>query len=89
MAKANVQRIEVEPARPAVYREEVTLTLSKDEAETLRALLDHVGGSHSRSRRKHTSAISGALSRAGVILPYYELHENQRSIWFADQVGIN
>jgi len=43
-----------------------TLTLSAEEAQTLADLLAKIGGSHQRSRRKHTAAISQALSAAGI-----------------------
>jgi len=50
-----------------VIREEVvTLKLSKDEAEALTAVLAKIGGDSHETPRKHTQAVSAALTEAGV-----------------------
>ena len=46
----------------AVVVTDVNLTLTLEEAVTLRDLLMKIGGSPTRSRRKHTAAIIDALS---------------------------
>jgi hypothetical protein len=57
-------------ARVQVNREvvrrvkDVTLTLNEDEANTLAAIMGHIGG-RADSPRKHTTAILSALSGAG------------------------
>lgn len=58
MAKAKLHPI------PAQY--EVVLTLTLEEAKTLRALTGGVGGSKDNSPRKHTDAIWGALCSQGI-----------------------
>jgi hypothetical protein len=47
------------------YFDEIGLSLSKDEAATLAAILAYVGGSPSRSPRGHADSISSALRDAG------------------------
>lgn len=47
----------------------VNLTLSQDEAETLRLILGHVGGSTHDTPRKHTDAVMEALKAAGIRTP--------------------
>jgi len=47
----------------------VTLTLTDEEARTLREIFYKVGGSPFRSRRGHVDAINSALSEAGVENP--------------------
>jgi hypothetical protein len=47
------------------YFDEIGLSLSKDEAATLAAILAYVGGSPSRSPRGHADSISSALREAG------------------------
>lgn len=50
----------------SVDEDVVTLTMTVDEAKTLRALLFNVGGCPYDSPRKHSSSISGALDSAGI-----------------------
>jgi hypothetical protein len=61
MAKA-VRKV----AREIVTTETVTLTLSIREAEFLASLLLKVGGHDTHSPRKHSAAMSSALTEAGV-----------------------
>lgn len=49
-----------------VEEEAFTLTLSKDEAETLRIIFNVIGGSPVSSRRKHTDAMDRALYESNV-----------------------
>lgn len=50
-----------------VMREDVvTLKLSKDEAEALTAVLAKIGGDRHETPRRHTEAVSQALTKAGV-----------------------
>lgn len=44
----------------------ITLTLSSEEANTLRSILMHIGGSETKSPREHADSIATALNRAGV-----------------------
>jgi hypothetical protein len=97
MAKAELKTVEVTPAREAVYREEVTLTLSRDEAESLKSLTGFIGGSPVRSRRKHFDSISQALWVAGIhnvdmprdFYPFGLINGRQSgSIYFKDEEGI-
>lgn len=44
----------------------VTLTLTNDEAETLRLIVSNIGGDRYASRRKDADAIANALGASGV-----------------------
>lgn len=68
MAKATKKEIPPVPVAPVV---EVTLVLSKEEAETLLAVLGRVGGNPYTTRRKHTQDVYNAL--LGLKLDYNEL----------------
>jgi len=48
--------------------DEVILTLTSDEAETLYSLTTLIAGNKDTSRRRHTDAIATALREAGVTL---------------------
>jgi hypothetical protein len=63
MAKA--QRINVE-SKPTKDVRDVQLTLSVEEAETLRLVVRLVAGNRENTPRKHTDAIDSALRDAGV-----------------------
>lgn len=66
MAKAEKVQVEVvKPVQETVY----VITLSKDEAFTLRHILSKVGGSPYTSRRKYADAIYSALGAAGIPVP--------------------
>lgn len=43
----------------------VVLTLTEDEARTLRAILGHIGGDERLSPRRHADEIAAALGKAG------------------------
>lgn len=70
MAKATT-RVETRTEKvPATYKtveeKQISLVLSPEEANALKGLLDHVGGSPTRSRRGLTDGIYDALSAVGV-----------------------
>ena len=58
MARLDVRTIPPLPVKPV---EEFVLTLSRDEAETLLAIVGRITGSDTKSRRKHTNAIYRVL----------------------------
>jgi hypothetical protein len=60
----------VEPVKPSVI-----LELSGNEVEALRYVLLRVGGSPDTTRRKHTDAISRALTEAGIEIPSFARSE--------------
>ena len=68
MAIASKQVIVIKPEQvvPAVTEEKIVLELSKDEAETLREILQYVGGDPTYSPRKHAESLLKALRDAGV-----------------------
>jgi hypothetical protein len=68
---------------PKVVEEDVVvLTLSKDEAETLRMICYTTGGHEKKSRRKYIDSIGKALEAAGIsLLPDYGKNFSNR-LWF-------
>ncbi|WP_035800352.1 hypothetical protein [Kitasatospora mediocidica] len=50
-----------------VHEDVITMTLSREEAETLRFLFEKIGGSPTNSPRRHIDAMKIALSGAGAI----------------------
>ena len=60
----------------------VTLTLSGDEAQTLRDILEHVGGCPDTSRRMHTDAVMNALQGQDVYPSNKSDVRAQSSIYF-------
>ena len=65
MAQAVQSTVKV-PKTVEVDEQAIVLTLSPDEAETLRVILANVGGDPLLSRRKHSNAVDGALASAGI-----------------------
>jgi hypothetical protein len=49
----------------------VKLTVSEEEAQTLRDILANVGGDPKKSQRKHANNISNALDDAGLVRSSY------------------
>lgn len=45
---------------------DITLTLTKEEAFTLRMVMDRIAGDFFTSRREHTNSIGAQLSMAGI-----------------------
>ena len=64
----------------------VTLTLTDDEAGTLRAILSRISGSPTHSPREHADTIAAALNKAGVVRPanVVFLDEPRSAIRFRD-----
>jgi hypothetical protein len=71
-------------AVPAVRH--INLQLSQDEAQTMRTILNFVGGSPTESRRKHASAVTAALQSLGVIQNVDDVRgqAGDRGIYFND-----
>lgn len=67
------------------YSGEVTLTLSAEEAMTLRRVLRRVGGHPHRSQRRHADSVAEALS--GVLPADLPDNNTTGSIHFADVTG--
>lgn len=63
-----------EASKQTVTVETYVVTLSKDEAESLRFVCNNVAGCPEKSRRKHTDAINRALRLAGVVAPCFDDH---------------
>lgn len=63
---ASAKRSQIEERVMTVQlRDVITLTLTPDEADTLRTILRFVGGCPSESRRKHSDSICEALDSVG------------------------
>lgn len=89
MAKAEKKLIPVPPAQQPF---EVMLTLNEQEAQTLADILAKVGGVPETTRRRHASAIAGALEEAGVRFHYTQfscgapdLHVQGNGLWFEEE----
>lgn len=66
----------------------VYLTLTQDEAFTLRRVLDNVGGSQYKSQRKYTEVIVQQLNSQNVPYPTYDNKEDDAlkgEIYFDDE----
>ncbi len=74
-------KVNVSPPRERV----VTITLKESEAETLRAVCQHVGGHDELSRRKTIDDLDFALVSAGVALPLVVCVEPDSGIIFVDR----
>ena len=74
-------KVNVSPPRERV----VTITLKESEAETLRVVCQHVGGSDERSRRETINNLDFALVSAGVALPLVGCVEPGAGIMFVDR----
>lgn len=61
----------------------VELTLSQEEAETLRSIHARIGGDPECSRRKHMTAINKALSEIKVSSNW---DDTTGSVWFNDSL---
>ncbi len=64
--------------------EGVVLTMTQEEAETLRLLLHHVGGDPYKTRRGHVDAIRKSLDKAGVKLIQAEAFVMSGSVHFPE-----
>ena len=60
----------------------VELLLNQQEAETLRAILNQVGGSPEKSRRKHADSMIAALVEIGVSVTDFDISGETRYIYF-------
>jgi len=63
---------------------EYTLVLSKQEAETLHQVCQHIGGSIYHSARKYMDSIGTALSEENVKEGEYPVESEESSIYFKD-----
>jgi hypothetical protein len=71
---------------PAVYT--YTLVLSQEEASTLLALTEKIGGSPTASRRKHTDAIRFALLSTGLTANISDLLDRYKgTLYFEEVIG--
>lgn len=86
MAKATITSIErIETRLVPVTDRHVVLTLSEDEAATLRAVCECIGGDMRKSRRRDMDAIGTSLSSAGIKSPLrYDSPLRSGSIHFRD-----
>ena len=64
--------------------DQITIKLTKEESETLRYVLDHIGGCPVKSPRKHTESLSNKLDALGVAAVY--LRAEPHCISFSDTV---
>jgi len=73
---------------PPPTEPEIQLTLTKAEAETLRAVCNRVGGDPSTSRRRHVDAISTALSNIGGLeCNTDDIDLLRRSLYFIERIS--
>lgn len=71
MAKAITHFVkQPKPIEYVELQDGVELTLTAKEAQTLVDILDFIGGSSTRSRRKYSDAIKAALESAGYSTPW-------------------
>lgn len=61
---------------------EVQLTLTQEEAETLRTICQRIGGSPEFTRRKHADSIKEALIDIGVDYVETDICPKSRAIYF-------
>jgi hypothetical protein len=74
--------------KKTIEEKRCTLNISMDEAETLMAILESVGGSSTISRRKHADSMEKALEKAGIdsseaLKAFESGHTN--SLYFKDE----
>lgn len=65
----------------------VTVTLARDEAEALAAVLNRVGGDPKDSPRGKTTSVAGKLKTAGVTTPGHKLEAIAGGLWFRNYDG--
>lgn len=65
----------------------VTLTLERDEAEALAAVLNRVGGDRDKSPRGKTAKVAAKLVAAGVERPTFKFEAIAGGLWFLDYDG--
>lgn len=70
-----------------VYDEIFNLSLSKDEAQALKWVLEKVGGDPDRTPRKHINEIHGALCRARLGNLDWPTSEKFNTLYFGNKVG--
>jgi hypothetical protein len=61
---------------------EVKLTLTREEAETLRAVCHRIAGDPQLSRRKHMDSINSALRNAGIESDTTDISRQREGIYF-------
>lgn len=89
-ASVNVEKIEV---KKVVEERRVSLNISVNEAETLMAILESIGGSSQESRRMHAmhaDSMQKALEDAGISAgrAHESMEDKKRnSLYFADERG--
>ncbi len=65
-------------------REVVVLTLTQEEADTLRTVLRFVGGCPHTSRRRHASAVAAALDKAGCVGSEADVGRPRGGVYFTE-----
>lgn len=73
--------------RPLPSRTTVPLTLWRDEAEALAAVLHRVGGDPDKSPRGKTQAVYNRLKDAGVRVPPHKFQTVAGGLWFKNLDG--
>ena len=69
----------------ALHNPSYSLDLTGPEAETLRAILERIGGNPDHSRRQYADSIRVALDSVGVPKDTDDIHSTQRAIYFLDK----
>lgn len=87
MAIATSKTVLVDPLPPPkkVARHRIVLELSINEAETIRAVLNRVGGPAETTRRKYVNQVLDALYGEGVGLPHAKFQLNHPDRIYFDQ----
>ena len=75
-------KVEVTRAPVLTPIEKVVLTMSLDEANTLRTILRFIGGDLRCSRRRHATALADALDVSGLEYDTSDVESNRRAIYF-------
>lgn len=84
MANANIE-VKVVPVTNYNTVEVINLELTKEEAETLRFILNRIGGTPSNSPRKHADSITTALRHVGIQLPKLGVNDSwDNKIFFTE-----
>ena len=69
---------------PKPVSDTIQLTLTIQEARTLKQMFGYIGGDPGASPRKHTDDISSALSAAGIYSANHHFLGDERGFFYAD-----
>lgn len=90
LGRFDLERISAEAvlkSYDAAHRPDVTLTLTADEADTLLLVMNNIGGSPEKSRRRRTDSIGRKLRALGARAPSpdtegYDLDPKRNALYF-------